>query len=450
MTDPKRPRSDDRDLSRVAQLIRAEAHSALLKGSYYACLLAVVAVAFLTVLVATGQFRSGEIPMAFAGTCGLYIGLVHALARRGVMHGTRLYVVFLVFVSMPTLFLLLAHLVLPLGAATYITGPMSYLYFFLIVLSGFLFDFRLSVLASLTAAVGYMGCYFLARPQLLLLDFPDPVMRQDYTAPSIFALKAITMIFTGSLVGASSVIARRLILRVLREEREKGRISSLFGRFVSDEVKERIIAELSATIAERKTVVVLFADIRGFSAYSETVDPHHLVVRLNEYFEKMVTAITSEGGVIDKFMGDAVMAVFGGVLELERPAEAALRAAQRMRAGLRELNARWQEQGLHPFAHGIGLDHGEVLQGTIGSEDRQEFTVIGDVVNTAARLEAMTKEKDFPILVTAAFVQELPESARAACLPLGRAQLKGKLREVEVFGVRDEIGIPPPPAPTRL
>lgn len=131
------------------------------------------------------------------------------------------------------------------------------------------------------------------------------------------------------------------------------------------------------------------------------------------------------------------MAVFGGVLDLPSPAAAALDAARQMRRSLRQLNAAWTSRGIEPFEHGIGLHFGEVLQGTIGSAARKEFTVIGDAVNTASRLEGLTKEQGFPILVSAAFVQALPRERRAECVRLGPVRLKGKQQEVEVFGVPD-------------
>jgi class 3 adenylate cyclase len=161
------------------------------------------------------------------------------------------------------------------------------------------------------------------------------------------------------------------------------------------------------------------------------------VVHLNEYFDAMVGAITSEGGVVDKFIGDAVMAVFGGVIDLENPAESAFNAAGRMRERLDELNASWKERGVQPFDNGIGMHWGEVLQGSIGSQERKEFTVIGDSVNTAARLEGLTKDSPHKVIVTDAFYRELPEDLRRRCTDMGSVSVKGKMEEIRIWGVSE-------------
>src|SRR5205085_458684 len=155
-------------------------------------------------------------------------------------------------------------------------------------------------------------------------------------------------------------------------------------------------------------------------------DPASLVRHLNEYFDRMVTAIGAHGGVIDKFIGDAVMAVFGGVIELESPAMSAMRAAQDMRLALADLNDKWAREGIPQLGNGIGMHYGAVLQGAIGSSDRKEFTVMGDTVNVAARLESVTKDHEFPVLVSSSLVDALPESLRALCIPVGPIKLKGR------------------------
>lgn len=118
-------------------------------------------------------------------------------------------------------------------------------------------------------------------------------------------------------------------------------VSRLFGQFVSSEVKDKILAQAGTLVqGEKRTVAILFCDIRGFTSFSEKVSPEHVVEYLNEYLDAMVRAINWAGGTIDKFIGDAVMAVFGGVMPLQKPCDAALAAALLMRAALNELNER--------------------------------------------------------------------------------------------------------------
>jgi class 3 adenylate cyclase len=166
------------------------------------------------------------------------------------------------------------------------------------------------------------------------------------------------------------------------------------------------------------------------------MDPAEVVVQLNEYFDKMVAAIAENGGVVDKFVGDAVMAVFGGVIEIDNPCESAVRAALSMRKNLSEINEKRNARGLPSFQTGIGIEFGMVLQGTIGSADRKEFTVVGDAVNTASRIEGITKEYDFPILISANVHVLLPDHLKARCESVGAAKVKGKQREIDLYGVR--------------
>ncbi len=190
-------------------------------------------------------------------------------------------------------------------------------------------------------------------------------------------------------------------------------------------------AELTNLRGERRRVAVLFSDLRGFTSFSEGKEPAVVVDRLNQYFDRMVDAISRNGGTVDKFIGDAVMATFGGLIPVDNPAVAALNASLAMRAELKTLNEEWGKQGLSPLDNGIGVHFGDVLQGPIGSSTRKEFTVIGDVVNTASRLESVTKELGCPVVFSAVAREHLPEAQRATLTPLGDIKLKGKAEAVK-------------------
>ena len=150
----------------------------------------------------------------------------------------------------------------------------------------------------------------------------------------------------------------------------------------------------------------------------------------------MVEAITADKGVVDKFIGDAVMAVFGGVLDLENPCDSALSAALSMKKALATLNASWEGINDTKFRNGIGIHYGEVLQGTIGSSERKDFTVIGDTVNTASRIEGLTKNYTYSILVTAAFYAKLSEANKNRCVALESVKVKGKEESIMIYGVK--------------
>jgi class 3 adenylate cyclase len=241
----------------------------------------------------------------------------------------------------------------------------------------------------------------------------------------------------GALIGGLGVVAKRLTLRVLGEAREKASIHRLFGEYVSEEVREKLMHDPPPAGGELAEVAVLFSDVRGFTTFSETMAPAELVTRLNTYFDAMVAPIRAEGGVVDKFIGDAIMAVFGGVLKLDDPAGAAVRAAFGMRERLAALNASWERDGIARIDAGVGVHFGAAVLGSIGSAERKDFTVMGDTVNTASRVEGLTKSAGHGILVTRAVYDRLAPELQARLAPLGNFSAKGKAVELELFGARD-------------
>jgi adenylate cyclase len=421
------------------QLVR-ESNRALGVVGFWLTLLGLSAGTLVLALQLSGAAQDLGGPSAFAFFAGGCSAALWRLGRRGLLRGWVRYAVFAGMVSLPTAFFLLTQWLLPAGAATFLTGPISFLYFHLIVMAGFTFDLRLTLVAGLLSGLGYFGCFLLARPTLLTFAAPDPVMLQDLTSPAIWSVKAFMLAFFGLVVGALTFIAKRLVLRSLEEQRQKDRLRRLFGQYVSEEVRERICQEKKELLGERLEVVVLFSDLRGFTSFSEARQPEEVVRRLNAYFDAMVGCITSRGGVVDKFIGDAIMAVFGGLVPLPSPARAALEAARDMRLKLAALNATALAAGEAPLENGIGLHLGPVVQGPIGSAERKEFTVIGDAVNTAARLEGLTKEHPQRILVTAAVWAALPAELQALGVPRGLARVKGKTAQLEIYGFPDPPG----------
>jgi adenylate cyclase len=170
--------------------------------------------------------------------------------------------------------------------------------------------------------------------------------------------------------------------------RREALVRSNFERYFAPQLAARIAgsAEASRLGGDKRTVSVLFSDIRGFTALSETMNPDAMATLLTEYFTEMVECVFRHGGTLDKFIGDAVMAQWGAPLGNEDDADRAMGAALDMMSALETLNKRWRAEGRPTLEIGIGLNHGEAFAGNIGSERRLEFTVIGDTVNTASRL----------------------------------------------------------------
>jgi class 3 adenylate cyclase len=186
-------------------------------------------------------------------------------------------------------------------------------------------------------------------------------------------------------------------------------------------------------------VAVLFCDLRGFTALSEGMDPRLLVTELNAYFDAMVNVIHEHGGSVGKFIGDAMMAVFGGLAPVENPSASAFDAAVAMETRLQTLNEQRVSRGLPAWEHGVGIHFGEVVQGPLGSKDRKDFTVIGDTVNTASRLESATRTLGRAIVLSDACFERLSLDRQQRCEGFGHIALKGKTQTVLVYGTGPSV-----------
>ena len=217
------------------------------------------------------------------------------------------------------------------------------------------------------------------------------------------------------------------------------RIKEAFGRFVSPEIAERFIREhiqdekAFKMGGEKCEVTVLMCDLRDFTPLSENMPPEQLTEYLNTYFSEMVQAIRTHHGMVDKFIGDAIMAVFGIADQEEDSALSAIKAAVAMRQGLEKFNLACEQSQQPLLRNGIGIHTGEVVAGYIGSLDRLEFTVIGRTVNIAARIEAQTKSPNPPIL----FSQEVAQRIQTtfSVFSVGETKLKGVEKPLELFSV---------------
>ena len=197
------------------------------------------------------------------------------------------------------------------------------------------------------------------------------------------------------------------------------------------ELVERVIATGVPTHGERKEVTVLFADLFGFTPLSESVDPSLLVRILNGYFERMSAAIIAHHGHISTLIGDGILALFGALEANPWQTDDALRAALAMRAELEAYNAELAAEGLARLRIGIGLHRGTGIAGLVGSRELMQFTVVGSVVNVAARVQALTREHDVDILVTTAVRDAL--DPRFTLRPLPPSRLKGIAEPVATF-----------------
>jgi len=229
------------------------------------------------------------------------------------------------------------------------------------------------------------------------------------------------------------------------ERREKLRTRRTLERYVSKNLVREILENpdsyYSSLKGVRVPVTILFSDLIGFTTLSEKADPEALVTQLNEHLSRMTSVIFNNGGTLDKFIGDAIMAVWGNVRSLgtAQDAKNAARAALAMRQELAQLNQKWRGEGRMGLGMGIGVNQGEVIVGNIGSQERMDPTVIGDAVNLASRLEGLTRVYGVDILVGASAAELVREEAYLRSV--ARVQVKGKTKPVDVFtfiGSRNE------------
>ncbi|HVZ78497.1 MAG TPA: adenylate/guanylate cyclase domain-containing protein, partial [Gemmatimonadaceae bacterium] len=208
---------------------------------------------------------------------------------------------------------------------------------------------------------------------------------------------------------------------------------SNFERYFTPQLAQRIATSAGATRlgGEKRPVAVLFSDIRGFTALSETMNPDDMARLLSEYFTEMVDCVFRNDGTLDKFIGDAVMAQWGAPIGSSDDPDKAMNAALQMMQELRTLNARWRSEGRPELEIGIGLNYGEAFAGNIGSERRLEFTVIGDTINTASRLCAVAGPGEILLSDEMRRALQHPPPLEA-CPPM---ELKGKSQPVPVFRV---------------
>ena len=256
----------------------------------------------------------------------------------------------------------------------------------------------------------------------------------------LFFLTSSQLISLGWVIPCGSImlafatgLGSRAVLAALQNAAERRHLRSAFGGFVSPDVLTEILSgRLSANLnGERKNICILFSDIRNFTTLSENMPPEAVTKFLNRYFELMVECIHLNGGTVDKFMGDGIMAFFGAPKDVINPCEDAFKASIIMLSQLEKLNNDWEKESNQKINIGIGLNYGPAYLGYIGSKDRHEYSAIGDAVNLTARVEGLTKGSGYSILVTSSVYDLL--SQKTKFVDLGVKSVKGR-SDARVYG----------------
>jgi adenylate cyclase len=268
------------------------------------------------------------------------------------------------------------------------------------------------------------------------------VLVYTVAAFAIFWLWSVQVALVWPIVSYTAVNFWGVVLRWKEEQRGREQIKQVFSRMLSPEVMSHLLdhPENVKMGGSKRAATILFSDIRDYTKFSEGLEEEELVRQLNDYFEPMVACVENSGGTFHKFIGDAIMAVWGDIASVsegpQRDAQNAVRSALLMRRRLGELNAARTALERVPLRIGIGLNHGDVLVGLIGAASRSEFTVMGDAVNVASRLEGVTKEFHTDLAVSESVRQLLGD--QFIVRRLGFIQLKGKTQPTMVFEVLAE------------
>lgn len=270
-----------------------------------------------------------------------------------------------------------------------------------------------------------LGNYFsvktITAPILLLAEAANRISKGDFK----ISLKPRSRDEIGDLALTFNHMAQGL------EERDK--VKQIFNKFHNEAITKKLLAGEVKLGGEKLTATIFFSDIRGFTSLSESMPAEEVVVMLNEYMSRMVAIIHARKGVVDKYVGDAIMALWGVPITSPDDTENAVMACLEMRQELARLNELRISRGQPALKIGMGLNSGDVIAGNIGSEEKMEYTVIGDTVNVASRVESMTKEYGTDLLVSGSVFERIKDKfIFEAC---AGAKVKGKSSLLEIHKV---------------
>jgi adenylate cyclase len=369
----------------------------------------------------------GHFPFLFLVTSYVIFVLfecsVLALVTRQIKHGgdvpqLRRYLGAFIETSLPSAVLWIHMNNMGAVQALAFVGP--FLYFIFIILSTLRLDFWLSAFTGLVASAELIGLAFLHPAAQAAVG--DPTL-----APPFVISRGAVMFACGVIAGAVGTQLRRQFEASIAAASARDRVTNLFGQHVSPQVVERLLAAGSTAGSDTRRVAVMFVDIRGFTAAASVRTPQEVVERLDTAFAVLVDIVDRNGGIVNKFLGDGFLALFGAPFDDPHAAQSAVTAGREMLVAIEQQNTGhdW------PLRIGIGLHLGNVVAGNVGSPRRKEYTVIGDTVNLASRIEALNKEFGSQLLISDAVYQEIGDVAGAASL--GDVPVRGYEQPVRIW-----------------
>ena len=238
------------------------------------------------------------------------------------------------------------------------------------------------------------------------------------------------ILLSGFIMGTIALLLRKMIESALAVASEKSRLQDIFGRFVSKDVADQIVSKDLKMGGDNINASVLFLDIRNFTHRSSTMTPEDAVAFLNQLFNFTVAEVEKAGGIVNKFLGDGFMAVFGAPLSLPNSCNAAVICAIGIFEKLQEFNTS-RTGGIVDL--GIGINYGPMVAGVMGTDTRKEYTVIGDIVNTASRIESLNKEFGTSLLISQSVYDNLDANLKEQFESMPPAMVKGKAQPISIY-----------------
>ena len=308
--------------------------------------------------------------------------------------------------------------------ATALISPIVFFYFLFIILSIFGLDLKLSIFAGFVAAAEYLV--------LSLIYYDQHTFSGDLfvlNMPSLYVAKSMFLLLAGVVAGIVSLKIRKNIFSSFHTLQERNNLEKAFGQQVSKEIVDEFIKNNLKITSREREATIMFLDIRNFSNFCEKKTPEEINKYQNEVLSFMIEIVTNHRGIVNQILGDGFMATFGAPVEDEKHTLNAVSAADEI---IRQLNIK-NENGEIPRTNvGIGIHCGEVVTGNVGTEDRKQYSVAGNTVILAARLEQLNKEFNSSVIVSKDVVDNI-KSEKIDFKSLGDVNVKGFANPIEVY-----------------
>ncbi|GIX41868.1 MAG: guanylate cyclase [Leptospiraceae bacterium] len=342
------------------------------------------------------------------------------------------YINAFVEISAPTLFLYI--LAMNLNSPEGLIFPPYLFYFLVIILTILRLDIYLSIFTGTVAFIEYLllSIYFI---NLFEIKSSIPVY---FFSIEFYITHGGVFFISGILCGLISKSLKDNIRRAAQIMEDRNEVLEIFGQYVSPEVMNKLLNQKFLDLSEKKKVTVMFLDIRNFTKFSESRDPVEVIHFLNLLFEYMIDIINKYNGIVNKFLGDGFMAIFGAPIETEDDALNAYKASIEIIQTLEELKKQHKIKEVQDWELkiGIGIHTGEAITGNVGSKIRKEYTVIGDTVNTASRIEQLNKKFDSQLLLSKeTFDEVLKYESTIDYKDIKKVIVKGKSKPITIYRI---------------